>query len=698
MLFKGLFFPMEIQFEHSVYWLFLILPASAALAFWLYGKSEKITGTWKPALGILRFLAFLLLGIFLLNPMINRISSNPEPPLVLVLQDGSSSMKSYPEKGVEGLVDEILNLQENHPEIQWVNHHFDLNLRKGLDSLYTGMETNLSNALSQITKTYAARKPSALFLVSDGNVNRGMNPILLADNLPFPIFSIGTGDTSVYPDIRIGELRHNQIAYLGNTFPLEVKWESDQVPEASVDLKIIKEEEVLTSKTIPAGDLANGKGKLTFELKAQEVGIQSYQLRIDALPQEINTENNQSSFRIEVLDSRKKILVLAAAPHPDLAALKQSLEAKENQEVTVQFIREAEGDLQEFSTFILHNLPNQGSQNSPFLQEVLNSKTPIAFIAGPKLSPNILNAHQDLVEVSGVNGSTDRVGIYFKSDFTLFDLTTEEKQALSSLPQTEVLFGKYSLKAEGKSLANQKLGTVQTDRPLIVYGQSKGKPTALFFGNNLWRWRLVNFAKEGSHDAFNALINKTIQFLSIDESKERFRVQIPTKIFQSKSADFKAYLYNQAFEPVNEPLVKFKITGEEGQSFDLEMNRVSDHYSLKIPALEEGVYSFIASTQLGNEKFEKAGEFMVESSSLEQGKITANHKLLKNLAQESRGEFFPELSQEKISEVIDNHAVFKPLIKTDSRLNLLIDFPWLLLIPFLILTVEWILRKWLGTY
>ena len=76
-------------------------------------------------------------------------------------------------------------------------------------------------------------------------------------------------------------------------------------------------------------------------------------IRISPIANEFSKENNVKDLFIEVLDARQKILILAASPHPDLAAIKKFLSEKTTMYIpnSVQ-IRHQTGMIIQSSSFI----------------------------------------------------------------------------------------------------------------------------------------------------------------------------------------------------------------------------------------------------------------------------------------------------------------------------------------------------------
>jgi hypothetical protein len=74
---------------------------------------------------------------------------------------------------------------------------------------------------------------------------------------------------------------------------------------------------------------------LTFELKAEQPGLQRYTARLSVVDGERTATNNVLTFYTDILDSRRKVAIIGNAPHPDLAALKQAVESNPNYEAEV---------------------------------------------------------------------------------------------------------------------------------------------------------------------------------------------------------------------------------------------------------------------------------------------------------------------------------------------------------------------------
>ena len=86
-----------------------------------------------------------------------------------------------------------------------------------------------------------------------------------------------------------------------------------------------------------------------------------------------------------MIDNREKILILANAPHPDIAAIEQSISAAQTYEVDVALANDFTKPLKPYSLIILHQvstLPQRisnelkvNNQSVFFIGNTLNSKS-----------------------------------------------------------------------------------------------------------------------------------------------------------------------------------------------------------------------------------------------------------------------------------------------------------------------------------
>src|SRR6185436_20095022 len=70
---------------------------------------------------------------------------------------------------------------------------------------------------------YEGQNLGAVILASDGIYNQGSNPVYNNKKLKTTVYTIALGDTTFPRDVLIKRVRSNAIAYLGNSFPIEIE-------------------------------------------------------------------------------------------------------------------------------------------------------------------------------------------------------------------------------------------------------------------------------------------------------------------------------------------------------------------------------------------------------------------------------------------------------------------------------------------
>ena len=82
---------------------------------------------------------------------------------------------------------------------------------------------------------------------------------------------------------------------------------------------------------------------------------------------------------------------------------------------------------------------------------------------------------------------------------------------------------------------------------------------------------------------------------------------------------------------------------------------------------------------------------------LEDINLTANHQLLKNIANNSGGSYLEEGNLSAVTGLI-NDLNARPIARSDEKLQLILNNPLLLLLLLLLASGEWFIRKYNGSY
>jgi hypothetical protein len=684
-------------------WYFLIcLLAGGLAAFLLYYRDQQLRDFTKglvAALAILRFTGVTLLVFFLLEPMLKLVFQEVEKPVLVIATDYSSSMTMTADSTkvlqfAESGLNELIASMSDEFEVR--TYAFGDEVTENQPDDFTAPETDFSLLLDEVYNRYSNRNLGAVILASDGIYNRGMNPVYQSSKLSVPIYPIAFGDTTTQKDIVLKELVHNQLAYLGNDFPVEVSILGNGYSGRETEVSIAYQGNEITREPVKF----NNEGEavtLRMLINATKTGLQRYTVTVKPLEGEFTAENNQRELYIDVLDSKQKILLAAHSPHPDLRALKLAVETNENYEVTLYLPGDPMPVLEEYNLAILHGLPgaNAGIQ---LASEIKSKKFPVWFILTAQTDIIAFNDLEPGISITNSGGSLNSAGAAFQSSFSLFNFNNEDGFHFSKLPPLQVPFGEYLTTSQGQTMMLQRIGTVNTGFPLFRFNDLNQWKTAVLAGEGIWRWRTMSYADFRSHKVFNDLIQKSVQYLSARDNKDFLRVSGARTFRENEAVTLRAEFYNQAYELFNEPEVLIDIHDEQDLVYEFSFSRTQRAYRLNAGLFPPGNYRYRAKAEDNGRTFLADGTFSVVQVNAEALSTRANHKLLFQLAANSGGSMHYPDNLSALAQEIKNNGELTSVIFERKELSDLINLRWIFFILLALFSAEWFIRKRNGAY
>lgn len=686
---------MQLISNYPWYYTLLCLVAGFVFSGALYFRDKKNSDRSKPlliSLAALRFVSVSLIALLLLDIFIKRLVNETEKPVIIVAQDNSSSIIAGKDSNqlkteyIKALESFIAAIKEKYDvkSYQFDSETKPAPLISGVD--FKGKETDISNLFSDIENNYANKNIGAIVLATDGIYNKGTNPLYSIEKLNSPIYTIALGDTIPLKDVWIQNINHNQIAYLGNSFPVEIVVNAIDLKDKAVTLSISQNGKMLKQDGININSNSFSK-TYYYTLDANTAGIQKYTVSISSIAEDKNKQNNTQSFIIDVIDNREKILILASAPHPDIAAIEQSISSTQTYEVETSLIDKFTKPLKPYSLIILHQTTNLPQR---ILSELKANNQSVFFIG--------LNAPQGLLGIESQNSSNrfNDAEPSIQTNFSLFTISDALKNYMKDLPAVTCSFGSQNLKNGASSLINQRIGVVDTDNPLLYFNDINGAKTVAFLGDGLWHWRMRDFADHGNFNLFNELISKTVQYLSVKADKSFFRVFTKKIINENEALDFTAEVYNQSYELVTEPDVTLILKDSKNKVYNYTFTKKQTFYSLSAGQFPAGEYTYEAKVKFGDKLYTKSGLVMIKEIVSEKINTVANHQLLYQLSKQSGGKLFYKNQLEQLQKEILANDTIKSITYSHKQLTDLINLKWLFFLIVLLLSVEWFLRKYNG--
>ncbi len=684
----------NLSLTYSFWWLFVCVIIGGIYAWIQYSKKAPWSSRLNIGLAGMRWILVTIISFLLLEPFINNSINQFQKPLFIMAVDNSTSVASS-KSGVET---ELIQ-QLKQVKLALDKQGFDVAVvdLKGkevlsIDSIsFNYNTTDLSNQLNRIKRDYDNYNVGGMVLFTDGIFNKGYSPLAIPSK--YPMFTVGLGDTTKVKDLAVTQVIHNATVFEGNSLMLEIHSINTGYKNISTQLIVkSKGEKTITKDVVfTEGQLLQ---KTIVAIPITGSGKQSLQVELVPTADEYTSINNHQTIYFDVINAQKKILIIASAPHPDIKAIKTSIEKNEYYKVELAY--ELPNTL-DYDLVIAHQYPdaNTKSQDKEKLANTIGAKW---FILSEE---NDLSYLQHEFGFSGnTNGGTtsDLVKPLMNVNFDGFSMSDGFLPWLTNLPPISTPYGLLLNNRMLKVMLTQQIGSVVTEKPLLFFTKQKESSIGFLVGTNSWLWKLDEYRLSQSHQYFNELISKTVQYLSADQRKKRLYVA-PQKNTYEKGEDvvFDIQEYDALFNQITGSKVDIEITGENGYTQKKSYMPLSINSVYKLRGLAQGVYNYSAKTQLENKSYIAKGQFIIKLLDLEKLNPTADFNILQKLATKSNGEFYTFAQIENLKNKV---AELSPIstIHTTQKEEPLLNLKWFLGLLLLIATAEWFLRKFHGGY
>jgi hypothetical protein len=697
--------PIFMQFlteEPAWYFIFCLL-LGLAYATVLYRQNSKewnqqFNRFWTYVLFAFRALAVTLISALLLNPLLISKNKIEEKPTLLLAVDNSRSMLAHEDSAeISGFIENISAQLANEfgGEFDILRTTFGEKLGNG-PITFRENYSDLSSFFRKQEEIYGGRNAYANVLITDGITNRGMNPEYVQPDFNIPTYVIGIGDSSIVTDLNITDVRTNSIAFLGNTFPLEVDVEADLAKNQRMAVQVYQAGKLHKQETIGITKDFQ-QATLRFQLDANKLGNQRLDIRISPLKEEKNKQNNSKSVYVEVLDGRQKILLLAHGAHPDIGTIRRAIQEVDQYELDVELAPKTLPDLKVYDMVITHQMPTSTSEAN-LLKSLVQQKKPLWTILGEKTSVSLFNALNLTPAITGNTKNTSLASGIINEGFSLFE-AEDPNDGLGDWPPLTVPFGEMAKTDINRVLAYQKIGSVQTENPLWFFSNKTESKVAVLLGEGIWRWQISEQEESEKAELTNGLIRSTIQFTALKEDKRRLKVYTSKRKFLlQEDVRIHAELYNENLEMVEDATINLTLSSDQNKKYQYTLPYVRNSYMLRLNGLPAGSYAYKAVTNYGGQQQTASGSFVIENKSLELSKTVANFGMLRKLSGKYDGQFYLKEDASKLIEDLKGKEDAITLSSTWNQYKDIIDEKWIFFVLLALLSVEWFFRRYTGFY
>jgi hypothetical protein len=661
---------------------------SAGAGYWVYRADARRAVPYPWLTAALRAIVIFIVLLLLLVPRITISRNETRKPSILLLQDDSRSIanalgadSAAYRKSMQALME---RLSSKYNVIQWA-----FGGHTQADSLFQYRQpvTDISNALLKAQEYFEGQNLGGIILASDGRFNTGANPLYQPLAFQGSLYTVAIGDSAQQKDIRITQTYANRTVSLNSQFEIRADLVAILCNGYNNSIQLLENGEAIGTASINVNSNRYDRS-VAFTVKATKAGLHHYVVSAPAAEGEQNIANNRRDVFVEVVDEKKNILILSAAPHPDVNAIKEALASVETYKVTVKTEDNMPASFSDYQVIILHGLP---SQMANIAQRITAAKKPVWYILTATSSAPQINELQKAVKLTPAMPH-DVLAVYSTS-FNAFTLPQNMQAVFDRMPPLVVSEANVQTLGNTAVLFTQKGGSM----PLWALQQGS-TPTAVLAGEGLWRWRLYEYKNFNDHNVVDECIRQTVAFLSANSSERPFRVVLPKYVWSDQEPiNMNGYLLNANNEQVNEPEAQLTITDSANHKQNYTFERSGNAYSLNVGLWAAGTYNYSAHVNYNGKTLSSDGSFTVESVPLELMETGADYPLLYGLANKYNGALVPAKNVSALYDSITNNPRIKPIIQTTTESLPLIDRKWLFFLVLLFAVAEWLLRKyWLA--
>lgn len=604
-------------------------------------------------------------------------------------------------------------------------------------------DTRIGECLRQLSRELRGMPLAGVVIISDGRQNAGEDPVQVASSQfksqRVPIFAVAVGDPSEPKDI---ELTADGPDVILPDDPAEVTASVRQVGGFEKSITELRVEMRLGDQVIAAENVKLGKPgekvPVSLKFRISNPGKYTYALSLPLQEGELREENNQTTYTVQVVDKKVKILFVEGQDLPrwEYRYLKNALLRDHTVEADV-LLTTADGRfLWEGSPgkVPLDSFPVNEREMEPYHVLILGDVSPAIFTADQqKLVQKFVREGGGLVMIAGgrfapssyaTGGLAELLPVVphptpyelppegLQEPFAI-ELTPAGKQMAwtrldpdelvnselwSNPPQKWQQYWHYPVKRA------KELATVIAVHPFEKDEQGKKMPLiaampygagrVLYLGvDELWRWRY------GVGDRYHyRFYSQAVRFLSMARHNpgKRFLLGCDKVVYAiGDKVILDAHLKDADFKPLRADKVTVHLKTPGGEQQTLELQRLRDRegaYEGAFYPNQQGEYSMWLRDAEQPEMRQSEIAFKVDLPQLEMENPRMNEELLKLLAA-GGGPGGKYLTIDRLPDIPPLIQPRQEKIPREIPLTLWDRWPVLILFALLI-TLEWVLRKW----
>lgn len=576
-----------------------------------------------------------------------------------------------------------------------------------------------------------------------------------AGDLGIPVFTIGVGDPARPKNLSVSELYVREKAPIQEPFEIEALLYAEDIEAGPVAVQLLEHTVDPDSGELAEGiaidsvevDVPEGGGRIRadFQHTVAVPGTYAYSVRVADVEGESNAADNARTSRpVKVVDQQVKVLLIAGAPTWEFRML-QRLYQRDQNIILSCWLQTADADRPQEGNEPISQLPTSIEELGQYNVVMMIDPDPsefdegwmdmlkqfskrkaggVFYMAGPKFTSmfvtlNRLNAIREIlpvrfgdaeaIDTSQVLATTtnSRPGEMLVVDHNLghpvmsFVNEYEENKRLWGL-MPDIYWSFPTLTPKPTSLVLMERGdqiNVEGNQPLLVAGRY-GAGNVLYMGfNGTWRWRRVGLRAQYFDRFWIQVVNFLVETRSL-QGKRRGLIDTDRRDYElGDDVLLTARVLDERFEEMTTPEIPALIRDEDGRIQNIQLKLLpgqSGEYEARVMAHRTGAFQVVVNLPGATAESDvEPVTYRVKPPGAESRAYWLNEKLLREIAEASGGTYLPLDQLDQLAELVprvDTTTEYssppRPLWDMNPRIRFLT-----FLLPFLLLTVEWAVRK-----
>ena len=742
-------------------WVFLLAIALGGLAWWTYREipgSAPLGNRRRRLLIALRTALFFLILLILLRPVISFTLEGSIRRLLVCLFDTSASMAIQDQRTDAmdvtraslycrvaeprhvariDLVRDVLT-DSRLRLLSELKRNFDLGgfafgsavarMQGEPDKWAAGMAaksptTATGDAIRDVLGRKRGQPLAGIFMVTDGASNSGSDALeaaLLAKREGAPLYIYGMGITSP-KDIVVSNLFTQEVAFVKDELPVTVRVRGQGLKGERGRLILKLGKENVAEKEVEF----TGETEQTVSLRFTPKTTGEFSLQASIAPREDETikDNNTVSQRLNVVDSKIKILFIEQTPRWEFRYLQAILMRDRRIELKCVLLEGAPAIAAAEQSPYLDKIPPTREALLKYDLMIVGDVDPKAFtpmhleaigefvskfggscilIAGKRANPSayrngwlqkLLPVELDSVDLGEKSGNpTNLMLTPLGRANPMLKLSQQEEESAaiwSKFPPVQWTARVSRAKPGAQVLMEDPdpARVTRFGRMPVVALQQYGMGQVLYVGtDNSWRWR--KNGGETPHALLWSRIAERMALAHLLGGAKRTQLSVDKQNYiTGERVTIYARLYNAGFEPVKDPTARGSFTVGNSGAQEVTLRAMPDQSGMfrgEFVAIAPGTYRFSVASDPAT-----VVEFAATEPRFELGETAMNEPLLRAMAETSGGAFFREEDLSKLPEAI-SHATEQ--IRSEQDVEIWAT-PFYFALLLTLATVEWVQRK-----